>query len=104
MHGSLNGWHMITLTSDFNSTTYGTVTTKLYVDGVFVDVVTENNNPFSESEGMSDQKNYNTGIKFVMGSSIKQANPTTITIDNLRVYKYRTITADEVKQIFEFEK
>ena len=104
MHGSLNGWHMITLTSDFNSTTYGTVTTKLYVDGVFVDVVTEDNNPFSESEGMSDQKNYNTGIKFVMGSSIKQANPTTITIDNLRVYKYRAITAEEVKQIYEFEK
>ena len=53
---------------------------------------------------MSDQKNYNAGIKFVMGSSIKQANPTTITIDNLRVYKYRAITAEEVKQIYEFEK
>ena len=104
MHGSLNGWHMITLTSDFNTTTYATVTTKLYVDGVFVDVVTEDNNPFSESEGTSDQKNYNAGIKFVMGSSIKQANPTTITIDNLRVYKYRAITAEEVKQIYEFEK
>ena len=104
MHGSLNGWHMITLTSDFNTTTYATVTTKLYVDGVFVDVVTEYDNPYSEGEGMSDQKNYNAGIKFVMGGSIKQANSTTITIDNLRVYKYRAITADEVKQIFEFEK
>ena len=104
MHGSLNGWHMITLTSDFNTTTFATVTTKLYVDGVFVDVVTEYDNPYSEGEGMSDQKNYNAGIKFVMGSSIKQANATTITIDNMRVYKHRAISADEVKQIFEFEK
>ena len=76
----------------------------MYVDGVFVDVVTEDNNPFSESEGTSDQKNYNAGIKFVMGSSIKQATPTTITIDNMRVYKYRAITVEEVKQIYEFEK
>ena len=104
MHSSLNGWHMITLTSDFNTTTYAMVTTKLYVDGVFVDVVTEYNNPFSESEGTSDKKNYNAGIKFVMGGSVKQANPTTITIDNLRIYKYRAITAEEVKQIYEFEK
>ena len=102
MHNSLKGWHMITLVSDFNSTTYATVTTKLYVDGIYVDVVTEDNNPFSESEGMSDQKNYNAGIKFVMGGSINQATPTSIVLDNLRVYKYRAITAEEVKEIYEF--
>ena len=73
------------------------------VDGIYVDVVTEDNNPFSESEGMSDQKNYNAGIKFVMGGSINQATPTSIVLDNLRVYKYRAITAEEVKEIYEFE-
>lgn len=104
MHNSLDGWHMITLTSDFNSTTYATVTTKLYIDGIYVDVVTEDDNPFSEVEGTSDKKNYNAGIKFVLGGSIKQANAAPITIDNLRIYKYRAITAEEVKQIYEFEK
>ena len=37
-------------------------------------------------------------------SCFYKKNTTTITIDNLRIYKYRAITAEEVKQIYEFEK
>ena len=102
-HNSLSGWHMITITSDFNATTYAQVTTKLYVDGAYVDQVTEYDNPFSEGEGMSDQKNYGAGIKFIMGGSITQAPATSLTIDNLRVYKTRKLTDEEIQRIYNYE-
>lgn len=106
-HNSLSsGWHMVTLVSDFNETTYATVTTKLYVDGIYTDQTTESANPFSEAESGG---NYNHGIKFQFGGSMKRnstvtLNPVPMTIDNLRVYKSRNLSADEVKTIYNAEK
>lgn len=105
MHPTLtdNKWHHIVLTTDFNKTTYATITTTLYVDGQAVDVITEYANPYSE-DGYS-QSSYGTGTKFVMGGSIKLShnntlNATNMAIDNLRVYDTRKITAEEVKAIY----
>ena len=110
VHNSLgDAWHMVTLVSDFNDTTYATITTRLYVDGIYTDQITESDNPFSESEGMSDAKHYNRGLKFVFGGKIgnqyePSLSPVSLTIDNLRVYKTRMLSADEVKQIYNSEK
>lgn len=105
MHPTLTDgrWHHIALTSDFNKTTYATITTTLYVDGQSVDVVTEQANPFSE--GQSDQASYGTGVKFIMGGSVKLNNSNTlggtnISVDNFRVYDTRKLTAIEIKSIY----
>lgn len=108
IHNSLDGWHMITLVSDFFETEYGMVTTRLYVDGVYTDVVSEYGN-----HGASDEPSYNNSTKFVLGGDMlsqtggwnpPMINATKIIIDNLRVYKYRTLSADEVKEIYNSEK
>lgn len=109
IHNNLDGWHMITLVSDFNQTEYSTVTTRLYVDGKYTDVVTEGDNVFGESEGGAGQRNYRYCTKFIMGGehAIKSnfvLNATSIIIDNLRFYKYRCLSADEVKNIYNFER
>ena len=105
-HNSLDGWHMITLTSDFNHQNYGVITTRLYVDGVYTDVITESDNPFNESETGS-RKNYAACMKFVLGGNLNENNApkldaTRITIDNFRVY-HRVLTDDEVKTIYNIE-
>ena len=105
MHPTLTDgkWHHIVLTSDFNKTTYSTITTTLYVDGQTIDVVTEDANPFSENDSMN--RTYGTGVKFVMGGSAKLSNSNTLNgtnmaVDNFRVYDARMLTADEVKTIY----
>lgn len=107
-HGSLSGWHMITLVSDFNITTYSKITTRLYVDGAFVDTVTEDDNPFSEGE-TGAQKNYDACIKFVLGGELNesyapQLSATKLVIDNLRFYRSRMLSAEEVQTIYNAEK
>ncbi len=102
------GWHHIVLCSDFNITSYGLVTTTLYVDGVKMDVVTEEANPFSE-DGNSSQSSYGTGIKFVMGgevriSSDRVLNGANMTIDNFRVYDTRKLSDEEIRQLYEYER
>lgn len=105
MHPSLTDgkWHHIALTSDFNKTTYAKITTTLYVDGQSVDVITEYANPFSEAE--SGEATYGSGTKFIMGGSIKLSNSNTLSgtnmsVDNLRVYDTRRLTATEIKSIY----
>lgn len=103
-HNSLEGWHMITLVSDYDETAWGYFTTKLYIDGVYIDVITES--------GSNDD--FNNSTKFIFGGdlSIENAgssnppalNATRLTIDNLRVYKYRTLTKEEIKSIYDSEK
>lgn len=103
-HNSLEGWHMITLVSDYDETAYGYITTKLYIDGVYIDVITES--------GSDDD--FNNSTKFILGGdlSIENAgssnppalNSTRLTIDNFRVYKYRTLTKEEIKSIYDSEK
>lgn len=108
-HNSLEGWHMITLVSDFNKTSYSQVTTRLYVDGKYIDVVIEDDNVFGESEGGSGQKNYRHCTKFILGGELNEnygpkLNATSIVIDNLRIYKYRMLSDEEVNTIYEKEK
>ena len=103
-HNSLEGWHMITLVSDYGETNYGYFTTKLYLDGVYIDVITES----------GDYHDYNNTTKFVLGGDLTienagSSNPpalnaTRLIIDNLRVYKYRTLTKEEIKEIYDSEK
>lgn len=96
-------WHHIVLTSDFNKTTYSTITTKLYVDGQEVDVITEDANVFTEAQTHS--YSYGSGVKFVMGGDVqlshsKKLNGTNMSVDNFRVYDTRRLTADEIKSIY----
>ena len=108
MHPNLSDgkWHHIVLTSDFNKTTYATITTNLYVDGQPVDVVTEYANPFTEGE--TGDNSYGSGTKFVMGGEIdlysSKLNATNMSVDNFRVYDTRQLSAEEIKQIYEAEK
>lgn len=104
--GSLTGWHMITIVSSFDSA-YCYATTKLYVDGQYKDEVSEHNT----SEGVSDYKVYNAGKCFILGGSMTGnngystlVNPAKLTIDNLRVYKYRELTSSEIQSIYNYEK
>lgn len=97
-------WHHIALTSDFNKTAYATITTNLYVDGQLIDVVTESANPFTEAETASNS--YGSGIKFVMGGSVKLSssntlNGTNMAVDNFRVYDTRQLSATEIKSIYD---
>lgn len=108
MHPTLNDgqWHHIALTSDFHKTTYSTITTNLYVDGQAVDVITEGANIFTEGE--TSDNSYGSGTKFVMGGEIdlynQTLNGTNMSVDNIRVYDTRKLSAKEIKQIYEAEK
>lgn len=106
VHPSLTDgkWHHIALVSDFEDTAFSTITTILYVDGQAVDTITEYANHFSENGG--GQSSYDTGIKFVMGGSIKLSNSVTLNgtnmcIDNFRVYDTRKLSASEIKSIYD---
>ena len=76
---TLEGWHHVAIINN-NGTKI------LYVDGIKTDQLVESNSI------------YQCGIKFTMGGSLDRPNinATTIIIDNMRVYKYRAITADDV--------
>lgn len=97
-HPSINDdkWHHIVLTSDHGATSYGYWTTVLYLDGRKVGSVTEN---CSSNMGEADKPN-----GFIVGGSVKM-NSTVLTcpsftIDNLRIYDTRTISAAEVSEIY----
>lgn len=107
-HSELSGWHMITLVSDLNTTSYSTITTKLYIDGILVDTVTEDDNVFTERQEGAD-KNYDACTKFIMGGELNESYvpkiaATRLVIDNLRFYRSRMLTAEEVKTIYNAEK
>ena len=68
-----------------------------------VDTITEDGNPFTEAE--RENASYDTGVKFVMGGSLTlysgtTLNGTNMSIDNLRIYDTRRLSADEVKAIY----
>ena len=105
-HGSLTGWHMITLTSDYDKTERYKTTTRLYIDGVYTDVVTET--PSSEGTG-NYHNNYDACSKFIMGGEINETytpnlSATKLVVDNMRFYRSRMLSEDEVKTIFNTEK
>lgn len=105
-HGSLTGWHMITLISDYDKTVRFKTTTRLYIDGVYTDVVTET--PSSEGSG-GYHNNYNACSKFIIGGEINETyspnlSATKLVVDNMRVYRSRMLSEDEVKTIYNTEK
>lgn len=97
-----DNYHMITLTSDINQTTYGVITTKLYIDGEYTDQITEN------FVHLSSQA-YGVGIKFIFGGEIitrdnvVNAAAIGMTLDNLRIYNSRLLNPTEIKQIYKAE-
>lgn len=96
-------WHHIALVSDFETTTYSTITTTLYVDGQEVYTLTEDANHFSENGG--SQSSYDTGTSFTMGGSLQLNKSMTLTgtnmsVDNFRVYDTRRLSASEIQEIY----
>ena len=91
-------WHLITMTSDYDGIyTY----LCLYVDGEFIDTMTFDDQGYQTT---------NYGTKFVFGGELKNSgysvslNWSSMSIDNLRIYKSKVLTTEEVKQIYEYEK
>lgn len=108
-HAELSGWHMYTLVHDFNITAKSRATTLLYVDGVFIDDIKEDINRFSEAEGTDDARNYNHCSKFIIGGNLQLSKtkafiPTTIIIDNLRIYQNARLSDKAIKKIYDTEK
>lgn len=101
-HNSLDSseWHHITMTSKRVFSGWN-VELCFYIDGEFLDTITLE----------SQYDSINQGNKLVFGGpltnskfSINNLNWLAMSIDNLRVYNTRVLTADEVKQIYEYEK
>ena len=98
-HETLNGWHMITLTST-QPYKGADVTAKLYIDGEFVDRVTLQ---------VQDNRTIDGGTKFVFGGAFSNNSPKQyfspipMIIDNLRVYT-RVLSATEIQSLYDYEK
>lgn len=97
-HGSLTGWHLITVTAS-QQYSGADATTQLYIDGEFVDQV----NLIHQGDGL------NKGLKFIFGGSFDSSQPKQhfnaipMTIDNLRVYT-RVLSATEIQNLYDYEK
>lgn len=89
-------WHHYTITSDYGSTTYNTWTSILYIDGKKVSTLTEK---LTTNLGESDYPN-----EFVIGgvcdNYTHKVTCSNFSMDNLRVYDTRVLTAQEIKEIF----
>lgn len=89
-------WHHYTITSDYSSTTYNTWTSILYIDGKKVSTLTEK---LTTNLGESDYPN-----EFVIGgvcdNYTHKLTCSNFSMDNLRVYDTRVLTAQEIKEIF----
>ena len=90
-------WHMVTITIEPNTHFYSTI--KLYVDGFLSDTVSEDN---------PDTNDFGRCTRLTFGGSLttftRTLSAVTMAVDNLRVYKTRTLNAAEVKQIYDAEK
>jgi hypothetical protein len=96
-HGNIadNQWHLVTLTSTCDNGLFYYTSTKLYLDGEYMDIV-------METTYLNDYYGY--GIRFVMGGGIGTGIPgISMNIDNLRVYNTRELSVDEVRQIYRAE-
>ena len=97
-HGSLTGWHLITVTAS-QQYSGADATTQLYIDGEFVDQV----NLIHQGDGL------NKGLKFIFGGSFDSSQPKQhfnaipMTLDNLRVYT-RVLSATEIQNLYDYEK
>ena len=99
LHNTLSSssWHHIALTSDYISG-YDDVVAKLYINGEYVDTVTLG------QEGSTN----GFGTKFIFGGNFNNGYLTlsalSMTIDNLRIYNTRVLSAQEIKNIYNYEK
>ncbi len=77
-------------------------TAKLYINGKYIDV---------KSHNYGTYYTVGKGLKFILGGSVKPVSHrpevldgASMTIDNLRIYNKRELSAEEIGQIYEFEK
>lgn len=83
-------WHHITLISDHNNITYGAAVTTLYIDGKFMDTVTE--------KGINgNYAHCGTGTKFVLGGE----NVPTMQIAHLRMYNSIQLDDNQIKKLYD---
>ena len=100
-HGSFDSdWHMITVVTTVDKPRYAYAETKLYIDGEFIDSV-------SEYAG-NTSKSYKDTKQFIIGGKLDynalQVNAVSMSIDNLRIYNTRALSDSEIKQIYNYEK
>jgi hypothetical protein len=67
----------------------------LYVNGNLID---------RQSIAGRDYNYVGKGTKFIFGGSYEKADGAMMTVDNLRIYKTRALSDDEVRQIYEYER
>lgn len=95
-------WYHLALTSQYNSTS-GKLSVKFYVDGAPVDAIT------CSTYGGRD---INKGVKLLFGGTLTTQNYMfdmslnwmNMSLDNVRIYKNKVLSDDEVQQIYEYEK
>lgn len=103
-HTSINDgkWHHIVLCIDYNSSSSHepVMTTTLYIDGLIMGTVSEDGSDLHMGGDVAGE-----GAMFVLGGSVECSdvtlNGTNMTIDNFRVYDTRSLSAQEIKQIYE---
>lgn len=80
-----NQWHHIAITCDYIENK-----ARLYVDGVAIDIISE-----TTSDGI--------GNKFVLGGACEKPalDAASFTIDNLRVYDTRLLSAEEIQALYQ---
>lgn len=80
-----NQWHHIAITCDYIGNK-----ARLYVDGVAIDIISE-----TTSDGI--------GNKFVLGGACEKPalDAASFTIDNLRVYDTRLLSAEEIQALYQ---
>ncbi len=103
-HSDLNAskWYHLALTSQYNSVS-GKLSVKFYVDGEPVDAIT------CSTYGGRD---INKGVKLLFGGTLTTQNYMfdmslnwmNMSLDNVRIYKNKVLSDDEVQQIYEYEK
>ena len=95
-------WYHLALTSQYNSTS-GKISVKFYVDGAPVDAIT------CSTYGGRD---INKGVKLLFGGTLTTQNYIfdmslnwmNMSLDNVRIYKNKVLSDDEVQQIYEYER
>ncbi len=100
IHGSIGGntWHHIVIVSEYTDPNYNdrTWTTVLYIDGKKAGTITETRAGFVAGVDYPNS--------FVIGGTTKFQDYTlttsNFTIDNLRIYDSRLLSAEEVKEIY----
>ena len=99
LHSTLNSssWYHIAMTSDI-ITSIASVVAKLYINGEYVDTVQLTH------EGSTN----GFGTKLIFGGKFQSGNISinalSMTIDNLRIYNTRVLSAQEIRNIYNYEK